>query len=385
MTSAPINAPVDCADGQCGTSLRLIVQPLTRKITHLVVLEEGGSDAVERLVPVDQVAGVTRGRITLHCSKAELADFEPFIEKWFRLSTRPNFRMAPYDPTGMLIGTVPTESFYVPEQIERVPEGEIAVGVGTKVQARDGEVGNVIELVVDPSTREVTHFVFEHGRGTLKQETVLPLSVIDDVADDTVHLRLDKGALELLPSVPARSRGGPWAGAEIDLVGVVFEDTNRAQEMLDFVMQTSFDGRARIRNAAVLVKRNDHEISVREQGDLTTRDGAFAGALIGGVVGLLTGGIGLLATPLLGAAAGAGMARVSDRGFSDNFLRSLAERLQPGCSGLLLVVEHDWVAPLQQVLAGEKRVFLQQPLTDLLITELTGQPTTGRAEPSPTT
>jgi uncharacterized membrane protein len=79
------------------------------------------------------------------------------------------------------------------------------------------------------------------------------------------------------------------------------------------------------------------------------------------------------------------MARVSDRGFNDRFLRSLAERLQPGCSGLLLVVEHDWVTPLQQALAGEKRVFLQQPLTDLLVAELTGEAVTSQSEQSPAT
>jgi hypothetical protein len=186
MTSAPMNAPVDCADGTCGTSLRLVIQPLTRKVTHLVVLEAGGSDAVERLVPVDQVVSVTRGRIGLRCSKAELGEFEPFIVNRSRPSTRPAYRMATDDPTGMLAGTVPNESYYVPEQVERVPEGEIAVSPGTKVRARDAEVGNIVELIVDRSTREVTHFVFEHGRGTLKQETVLPLSVIDDVADDTV-------------------------------------------------------------------------------------------------------------------------------------------------------------------------------------------------------
>jgi uncharacterized membrane protein len=77
------------------------------------------------------------------------------------------------------------------------------------------------------------------------------------------------------------------------------------------------------------------------------------------------------------------MARVSDRGFNDRFLHSLAERLQPGCSGLLLVVEHDWVAPLQQALAGEKRVFLQQPLTDLLVAELIGEATARHPEQSP--
>jgi uncharacterized membrane protein len=65
---------------------------------------------------------------------------------------------------------------------------------------------------------------------------------------------------------------------------------------------------------------------------------------------------------------------VIDRGFSDTFLKVFAEHLQPGTSALLLVVQHDWVAPLREALAGQKGVILQLPLTDRIISDLTGEP-----------
>jgi uncharacterized membrane protein len=374
MANAPIQAAVDCTDGECGQSQALIVHPLTRKVTHLVVREQGGKEAAQRLVPVDQVAGVTHDRVSLRCTKAELAGFESFIEEQWRLSAHADYHHAPVDPTGMMVGHIPTESYYVHEQVERVPEGELAVSTGTKVQAQDGEVGHVAELVVDPATREVTHFVLERRHGRSRRHTILPLSVVDYVAENTVYLKLERQELDLLPAVPARSKRGAWAGAEIELVGAVYESTTGADEALQWVSQLHYKQTLRIRNAAVLVKEPDGKIVVKERGDFDARQGAIGGAVLGGVVGLLTGGVSLVGGALVGAVAGGVAAHEGDRGFSDRFLRSLAEHLQPGRSGLLLVVQHDWVVPLKTALARDEHVFLQQELTDRLVAELTGQP-----------
>ena len=48
----PINAEVRCADGPCGRSTYVVIDPASRQITHVVVKEDGFPFA-ERLVPLD--------------------------------------------------------------------------------------------------------------------------------------------------------------------------------------------------------------------------------------------------------------------------------------------------------------------------------------------
>ena len=48
----PINAEVFCSDGLCGHTTCITVNPITQKITHVVVREKQ-SPHTERLVPED--------------------------------------------------------------------------------------------------------------------------------------------------------------------------------------------------------------------------------------------------------------------------------------------------------------------------------------------
>lgn len=104
----------------------------------------------------------------------------------------PHAYMTPY--------AVPVEPVAVPVEVERVPLGELAVHRGTQVEATDGKVGEVGELLVDPESEHVTHMILSEGHLWGKQDIMLPLSAIDRVEDDTVYLKLDKMVRCLAPS-----------------------------------------------------------------------------------------------------------------------------------------------------------------------------------------
>jgi len=142
---------------------------------------------------------------------------------------------------------------------------------------------------------------------------------------------------------------------------------------MKFVRDLHAQGTIRVRNAALLTKAQDGTITVKERHDLDAKNGAIGGMVLGGVLGLMTGGIGLIAAPAIGAGLGAVTGRVVDRGFDDTFLKSLAERMQPGRSGLLLIVQSEWRVPLHEALKGRGGIILQQELTDRLIAELTAE------------
>jgi len=73
----PIDVEVLCTDGPGGHSSAIVLNPVTKKVTHFAVRTKGFlSD--EYLVPVAFIAESTPARISLTCSIAELAQCQPF-------------------------------------------------------------------------------------------------------------------------------------------------------------------------------------------------------------------------------------------------------------------------------------------------------------------
>src|SRR5688572_23030668 len=78
----PVNVEVHSADGLCGRSTTVILNPTTEKVTHVVVAERG-LFGIEHLVPLDQVVETTPTAIRLRCRTADLAKLDPFVEAHF--------------------------------------------------------------------------------------------------------------------------------------------------------------------------------------------------------------------------------------------------------------------------------------------------------------
>ena len=77
-TSFTIGAGASCPEGVCGEVTRVIVDPLTRAVTHLVV-EPKHRHGSGRLVPLDLIDAAT-GDIRLHCTLAEFEKLDPAVE-----------------------------------------------------------------------------------------------------------------------------------------------------------------------------------------------------------------------------------------------------------------------------------------------------------------
>src|SRR5215207_5155950 len=348
MTSAPVNAKVQFADGTAGEVQTVVVNRLSHKVTHVVVrgpakrMKADGPERIARLVPVNQVGHVDHGLYLLTCTMPEFLELEPFIEEKVELVEFADYQHSPIDSTGMPMGPTMMESYYVTEATERIPEGELGVGVGTKIEATDGEVGHLAELVVTPDTGEVTHIVLERDG----KQISLPLTAIENCRENVVHLKLDRKTIDQLPAVPPRPKSSSDGfGTDVEMVALVFEDQAQADDVMTFVRDLHARKVLKVRNAALLAKAADGTITVKERHDWDAKNTALSGMIVGGVLGLMTGGIGILAAPAIGAGIGAVTGRVVDRGFNDNFLKSLAEHLQPGRSGLLLIVESEWRVP----------------------------------------
>jgi sporulation protein YlmC with PRC-barrel domain len=197
----PLNADVQCTDSPCGRSTTIIVNPITRRVTHLVVAEQAWPH-VERTVPLDLVTGSTPNSICLSCTRHEFLDLQTFIETEY-VAGDESFLEYEADEYRMLPYVVP-ESAVIPVDHERIPPGELAVHRGARVEATDGHVGRVDEFLVDPKTEHITHLVLREGHLWGQKDVTIPLSQIARIDLDTVYLKLSKRDIEAMPSVRVR-------------------------------------------------------------------------------------------------------------------------------------------------------------------------------------
>jgi hypothetical protein len=73
------SARASCTDGHCGEVRRLIIDPATRTVTHLVI-QPGHRQEAGRLVPVHLVE-TTDGEIRLRCTRAEFDKLDHAAER----------------------------------------------------------------------------------------------------------------------------------------------------------------------------------------------------------------------------------------------------------------------------------------------------------------
>jgi sporulation protein YlmC with PRC-barrel domain len=200
----PVNAKVECTDGRCGESTYLILNPVTRKVTHVVV-QEKDLPHVERLVPISLVEDSNSQLIRLRCTSDELGRQKEFIETRF-IPADPAYIASWYSgyEGPMMWPYVLPEEMTMPVEEEHVPPGELAVARGAEVHASDGYVGRVDEFLVDPESGHITHLVLREGHLWGQKDVTIPVSKIKRIEEEDVYLDLDKAGIEALPAIPIR-------------------------------------------------------------------------------------------------------------------------------------------------------------------------------------
>ena len=228
-TDFTIGSEVSCLDGACGKLRRVVVDPVARALTHLVVEPKHGRER-GRLVPIDLAASTADG-IRLSCTKAEFekldeAEETQFIPGGYSRSGYGQDQMFswPYYGLGMgsrgmagmgmagmgmggmgmggmgmgNLGTGVSAAKVITN--DRVPVGEVEVHRGDHVFATDGAIGRVQGLVVHPGDHCVTHVLLDEGHLWGQKRVAIPISAVKDV-NDGVRLNLTKDEVRDLPPV----------------------------------------------------------------------------------------------------------------------------------------------------------------------------------------
>jgi sporulation protein YlmC with PRC-barrel domain len=203
-TTFTIGATAVCSDGPCGEVSRVVVDPVARALTHLVIEPEHRS-GLGRLVPLDTVEAGTDD-VRLRCTLAEFeklpaaeeTDFLPGGSGYDAYAAHEAYYW-PYfgleggaDPSLALASAVETR--------DMLPPGEIGVRRGETVHASDGEIGRVEGFVVDSSQGHVTHVLLQEGHLWGRKEVAIPIGKVENI-DEGISVNLTKHEIEALPAV----------------------------------------------------------------------------------------------------------------------------------------------------------------------------------------
>jgi sporulation protein YlmC with PRC-barrel domain len=205
-----IGTEARCSDGVCGEVSRVVVDPVARTLTHLVV-EPMGREGLGRLVPLDLV-DATADEVRLSCTIAEFEKLDSAEETQFvpgsggyaaygreQVVSWPYYGLAgtggAEDIGADLAFTSPTVTY------DAVPLGEVAVHRGDPVHAADGSIGRVQGLVIDPRNHHVTHVLLQEGHLWGRKEVAIPIKAVTEVSDEGIKLSIAKRDVEDLPPV----------------------------------------------------------------------------------------------------------------------------------------------------------------------------------------
>jgi len=206
-----IGGAIRCSDGPCGRLRQVVIEPIDRVLTHLVVKpEHRGREP--RLVPLGIVESAPNRaapeEIVLRCSLAEFETFERALETHFlagasgrwdfrqeQMLTWPHYRLA-LAGSATDIGTRTLTR-------DRMPLGGIEARRGDRVQAADGRIGRVQGLVVDRADHQVTHVLLDESHLWDQKRVAIPIGSVIDLYDvkDGVRVNLTKDQVRNLPPV----------------------------------------------------------------------------------------------------------------------------------------------------------------------------------------
>jgi sporulation protein YlmC with PRC-barrel domain len=205
-----LGSRVDCIDEEFGQLVDVVVDPATRRLTHLVVEPRGG-DLIARLVPIDaaQTGTDASGAVELRLTAEEVRRLPPVHEvAYLRVGDLPvddpewdvgiQQVLAPPYYTAYELEPISTD-FAV--MYDRIPKSDVEIRRASMVASADGHhLGHVDGFVVDPDDH-ITHLVLERGHLWGRRDVAIPIGAVASIENDAVTLSLTRDEVGALPEV----------------------------------------------------------------------------------------------------------------------------------------------------------------------------------------
>ncbi|HEX2696967.1 MAG TPA: hypothetical protein VHM28_04615 [Anaerolineales bacterium] len=205
------NANVLSADGrQVGSIDRVVLNPHTKVVTHIVVRKSHLFNKEEKVVPIDMVARTTEEEIDLRNEVGDLESSPPFEEKRFvRETGEVDLPTIPPGAPPVIYGSsvlgtplhpVETEKF-VTEIEQNIPKGTVALKEGAAIITLEGKhAGHVERVLADVPADRATHLLVSSGMLT-KEKKLIPIKWVDMIDENEVYLSVEKEELDKLSDI----------------------------------------------------------------------------------------------------------------------------------------------------------------------------------------
>jgi sporulation protein YlmC with PRC-barrel domain len=205
-----LGGPVDCSDGTFGELADVVIDPQTKRVTHLVVKPQR-EPWVERLVPVELVSSGDQARpaVTLRVTAEEVRSLPPVQEvAYLQLGGFP-LDDPEWDVGIQEVYALPYYSTYdfqpqpldSPILYDRIPKGDVEIRRASGVYSTEGHhLGHVDGFLVDRD-EYITHLVLERGHLWGRRDVTIPIGAVAKVETDVVALSLTKDQVGSLPEV----------------------------------------------------------------------------------------------------------------------------------------------------------------------------------------
>ena len=191
-------------DQQVGTVDRIVLDPSTRTVSHVVV-RKGILFPEDRLVPIGDIATATPERINLR-QDASPDDFLPFVEQYYVPLDETDGSAGPLHPglriamplSGPVGQAMPTpQPELVPVRERNISDRLTALEAGAPVFASDRQSVGRLERIVTTSQGQPTHIVVEDG-GLMPDRRAVPIESVLDIGEDVVLLDLTREQVEAI-------------------------------------------------------------------------------------------------------------------------------------------------------------------------------------------
>jgi sporulation protein YlmC with PRC-barrel domain len=209
-----LEKPVRCSDDTVvGQLADVIVDPVEKRVTHLVVKPEHGRGET-RLVPIELAEpGEQNGHeIRLRCTAEqvhELSNVEDFA--YLRLGEAPvsdpewdvgvtTVLALPYFESSGFADYPTALTQDVGVIYDRIPKGEVEIRRSSRVHTEDDRyIGDVEGFLVDDEDH-ITHFVLERGHLWGRREVTVPIGAVTKVKSDAITVGLSTDEIAALPA-----------------------------------------------------------------------------------------------------------------------------------------------------------------------------------------
>jgi hypothetical protein len=207
-----LDANVRTTDGLSGTLADVVLDPVKRAVTHVVV-RAGEPDPAARLVPLPLVAGGTApgDALSLTCTAEQFEQLEsiqgyaylpvderPAPDSEWDVGVEDVVMMPSYQGADLGVYTAEIDP-NVGVTYDRVPKGEVEIRHSSVVESSDDhELGAVNAFVVENTA--ITQVVVEHGHLWWHRAVSVPIESVATLETNAIRLALTKAEFGKLPS-----------------------------------------------------------------------------------------------------------------------------------------------------------------------------------------